>query len=155
MEVKVVSATAKDASTIQALDLKCYHYPLENDAWSWIFLESTCVTYMVYIHKKAVGYGVIEAVGDNLRIWRLGVLKQFRGLGAAKALLKRAEELRAATKSKALDVVIPEIHCLPEDPDDVSVFLKLQGFRAVGIKKDRFDMYGCKYDGFIFERGPQ
>jgi len=153
--MKVVAATAKDISVVRDLDVKCYFYPVPQEGWAHALVDSSCVVNMVKIGARPIGFSILEPYGENLRIHRLGVIKRFRGLGAAKRLLHRAEDLRSATKSSSLETVIPEIQCLPGDPDDVSTFLKFQGFQATGIKRDFFSMYGRKYDGFIFERGPQ
>ena len=151
--IQTATATAKDLAVVKDLDLKCYPYPLENDAWTFVFVDSTCVVHIVYVYNKPVGFQILEPIESNLRVWRLGVLRKFNGRGAGKALLARADEFRAAIKAPVLDTVVPEIHCLPGDPDDVSVWLKFQGFKATKVKKDYFDMYGRKYDGFVFERG--
>lgn len=153
--MKVVTATAKDLTLIRDLDVRTYFYPLTNDGWAYVFNDNACVVYLCTIGKRSIGFMILEPSGNNMRLHRLGILRQFRGLGAAKLLMRKAEEFRAATKSAALEVTVPEIHCAPGDPDDVSVFLKWQGFKATGVKTDFYSMYGRKYDGFVFERGPQ
>lgn len=150
--MEIVTATAKDLATLRDIDIKTYFYPVPDDGWAHALVDSSCVVYMVRLGRHHIAYMIVEPSKHNLRVHRLGVIRQYRGHGAAKMLLTKAEELRRATKSKALEVIVPEIHCLPGDPDDISLFLKFQGFKATGIKLDFFTMYGRKYDGFIFER---
>jgi len=150
--MEVVPATAKDRLILQDIDIKTYFYPVSDEGWAHVLTDSSCMAYLVRIGHKHVAYMILEPSKDNLSVHKLGVLKQYRGLGAAKKLLERAEELKQATKSRALEVLVPEVHCLAGDPDDVSLFLKFQGFKAAGVRKDFFRMYGRRYDGIVFER---
>ncbi|OGN96977.1 MAG: hypothetical protein A2Z77_00575 [Chloroflexi bacterium RBG_13_51_36] len=151
----IVTATAKDLDTLRDLDMRCYFYPVPEVGWSHALLDSACVVNMVKLSNRPLGYSIVEPLGKGLRIHRLGVLKKFRGIGVAKRLLHKAEDMRRDTGADALTIMVPEIHCLPGDPDDVSGYLKSQGFLAYATQLDAFRMYGRKYDGIIFKRGPQ
>ena len=54
---------------------------------------------------------------------------------------------------EGMKVVVPHIHCVPGDPDDVSVFLNKVDFVPTGrIIHDWREMYGEEVDGYEFER---
>ena len=60
------------------------------------------------------------------------------------------------SKQKGIDtvqVVAPDIHCCPGDPDDISAFLLKSGFKPTGkILPEYKEMYGEPVDGYVFER---
>jgi len=150
--IKVVTATAKDLPTLQDLDLKTYHYPLSDKGWKYALIDSPCKVGMAQIGTTYVGFALFEQADGALDIHRLGVLSKFRGLGAGKTLLQTANALARDLHSLKLRVIVPSCHC-ENDKDNVSNWLKGQGFRAKGVKTDFFKMYGDLYDGYLFERG--
>ena len=153
--MKMIVASVKDLGTLKDIDLKTYHYPLAQDAWTYALVDSPCTVYLVNYSRKAVAYAVVEPSPcneKNLRLQRCGVLRDFRGFGVAKFILRDVSQTAKDMLMTRVEVLIPEVHCLPGDPDDVSLWLKFQGFRAASIIKNCFDMYGEDYDGFLFER---
>lgn len=150
IDVKI--AMAKDIFTLKTIDLRSYHYPMTDDQWKHVFSNSGCLAYVANFSRAKVGFAILEPRGTNMRIHRLGVTPKFRGMGVGSALMDKAEELRRATMSKKLEIEIPEIHCIPNDPDNVSLWLKFNGFEAGQVREGAFPMYGEMYDGYIFER---
>lgn len=156
--IKVREAGVKDITTLKDLDLKCQIYPADPDLWAYLLTPATKGVYLAHIGHTPVGYAVcadieiLETKQKHVRIQLFGSLARFRGNGVGKALLEKVEDLARNLHIKWVSAVIPEIHCLPDDPDDVSLWLRFQGFRAKRIVKDGFVMYGDKHDGFVFEK---
>ena len=150
--MEVVLSMAKDICSLKDLDLKTYHYQIDDNGWKYAFSDDGCVVYTIKISRTHIGFMITQPHRHNLRIVRMGVRKRYRGLGAGKKLLQKAEEMQVVTMAHKLEAEVPEIHCLPGDPDDVSMWLKFQGFRATRVRADAFPMYGNLYDGILFER---
>ena len=150
--MNIVPSLVKDLNLLKDVDLKTYHYPLTDEAWTHALVKSPCSVCTVRISKTHVGYMIVEPQELNLRIHRLGVREKFRGNGVGKRLLERAEQLACDGKYAYLEVVVPDIHCIPGDLDNVALWLKFQGFRASGVLGDYFHMYGDDHDGYLFKR---
>jgi GNAT superfamily N-acetyltransferase len=140
----------RDLPMLKDLDLKTYDYPMNEAQWQHI--QELDAMYIVTIGKRDIGFTVLEACDDCLNCHRLGVLRRFRGQGVGKYLLNEAVALARDLHKPKLTTVIPEINCLPGHPDDVSLWLKWQGFRAFGVKRNLFYMYGECVDGILFAK---
>jgi len=150
--MELVPASAKDLTALKDLDLKTYHYPLSDEAWKRALVDSPCVVYTLRISRTHIGYMVAEPKELKLSVHRLGIVPKYRGMGGGKRLLKRVDELAHDTSYTHLQAVIPDIHCIPNDPDNVSLWLKFQGFKATKVLSNYFYMYGDYRDGYLFER---
>jgi hypothetical protein len=150
--VKINSVGVRDLGCMKDIDLKASIYPADAEAWAYAVVEGNCVNFGAYIGDKMVGFILTEQHENVLRILRLKVHPDFTCSLAYESLVSKAESLARDLHVKRLTIVIPEIHCMPGDPDDQSVDLNAIGFMAKGIVKDAFVMYGDTIDGFRFER---
>ena len=149
--IKIHEVSVKDLSILKDIDLRSNFYPLEEDAWAYAVVDGHCANYGASIGKVMVGLALAEQA-DSLMILRLCVRPNFRHNGVGSALMAKMVSLAEDLHVNTLSITIPEIHCLPGDPDDVSLWLKWKEFRATKILKDIYYMYGDTIDGFKFER---
>jgi N-acetylglutamate synthase-like GNAT family acetyltransferase len=138
------------------IDLRTYDYPLGYVEIKDMLMskDHTCLIAADEQHQ-VVGFAVLKSDRPKgvMEVVRLAVHPKHRGLGAAKLLLEKAEEFCVTCKLHEMFINVPETKCIPRDPDDVSRWLKFQGFKAVTpLLKDAFEMYGGKVDGIKFVR---
>ena len=150
--VKINDVGVRDMGCMKDIDLKASIYPAEPAAWAYTVVDGNCVNFGAYIGDKMVGFIITEQRENVLRILRLKVHPDYTCSLAAEALIEKAESLARDLHVKRLTMVVPEIHCMPGDPDDESIDLNSIGFVAKSIVKDAFVMYGDTIDGFRFER---
>ena len=148
-----------DINNIVDLDLKCYVYPLCMADWQDLVgtsgQDGSPRVVMVEVLQKPVAFGMWQHDKDKgiTTVIRLGALEPFRRAGVSKILLTNCIKGSRTLKIKRLQVVAPEIHCRPGDPDDISEFLLKSGFHPTGdILNEYKTMYGDLVDGFVFER---
>jgi GNAT superfamily N-acetyltransferase len=149
--IKIHEVSVKDLNVLKDIDTRSNFYPLEDDAWVYAVVDGHCANYGATIGKVMVGFALAEQA-DTLLIMRLCVRPNFRHHGVGTALVDKMVGLAQDLHVTTLSITIPEIHCLPGDPDDVSLWLKWKGFRATKVLRDIYYMYGDKIDGFRFER---
>lgn len=155
-----------DINNLVALDLKCYPYPLAMSNWQELLNNSGKAAepwiVVVEVYRKPVGFalwheayeeGGDEKLKDAILLLRAGVLPKYRFNGLGRKLIEKCcIEARKAGK-KRVRIVIPDIHCRPGDPDDVSQFLNKTGFNTTGeIKPCHKKMYGDWVDGYVFQK---
>ena len=151
--INVKSVGLRDLGALKDVDLKASIYPATSEAWVYAIDRGNCVNYGAYIGIKMVGFVILEQAEKVLKILRLKVHPQFKYQNVEETLLAKASDLARDLHIYTLEITVPEIHCLPGDPDDESVFLKGHGFTAYRVVKDAFKMYGRAYDGFVFKKG--
>lgn len=147
-----------DANVLSTLDLKCYPYPLTLDKWKDLAnnagKKAVPKVVVCEVLRKPCGFAVWNNVDEDVaRIIRLGVVPGFRKNNIGTLLLNKVKHHCQIAKIDKLRVIVPDIHCLPGDPDDVSGFLSKSMFHTTGevIHDFRF-MYGDWRDGYVFER---
>ena len=147
-----------DINALCDLDLKTYHYPLPMARWKELVgmygkpTEPRVV--VVEIMRKPAGFAMWQVVDEDVtRIIRLGVLPRARFKGLGTTLINDCIAQCQTQKTDRLRIVIPDIHCHPGDPDDVSGFLSKTGFHPTGeVISEHARMYGDWRDGYVFER---
>jgi GNAT superfamily N-acetyltransferase len=149
--IKIHEVSVKDLSILKDIDLRSNFYPLEDDAWAYAVVDGQCANYGASIGKVMVGFALAEQ-SESLLIMRLCVRPNYRHNGVGSKLMDKMVSLAHDLHVPTLSITIPEIHCFPGDPDDVSLWLKWKGFRATKVLKNIYYMYGDTIDGFRFER---
>jgi L-amino acid N-acyltransferase YncA len=153
-----------DINIIRALDAKCYDYPLEMKEWEKLINQSgknnkaRCV--VVEAARKPLGFAVWStflSTGGHSRnvqfLYKLGVKKDKRRNGLGTLMLDTCISEAVKAQAEVVRTIVPEIHCDPGDPDDVSIFLKKSEFVATGeIVENYVQMFGQLVDGFVFEK---
>lgn len=148
-----------DVNSITALDMKCYQYPLSLEGWKQFLSEVNDTNRVVVLEKsrRAIGFAAYELVEDlstgdsHVEITKLGILPEYRRQGHGSTLIESIEGGARRLKADRISILIPEIHCFPGDPDDVSLFLKYNGYYPSGVIKYNCQvMYGHQVDGFYF-----
>lgn len=148
----------RDVNLVKDLDLKCYHYPWTPKEWADTVGNDVAKWCLATIRDRPVGFAIWRQEKNTGLLERIGVLPDSRKQGIGTELLRyvlRCVRNRGAPK---LSLMVPEIHCCPGHPDDVSAWLLARGFRAEPPITPKYAyMYGQWVDGFCFvkptERG--
>jgi GNAT superfamily N-acetyltransferase len=152
----------RDVNYIKDIDMKSYQYPWSHEQWAILGEDETyhwCVASrgvepvgfaawqnMQYEHRHP---GLIPTVS----IERLAVKPSDRREGIGTALIEYVCKYAEDQFFNRVVTVVPEINCLPGDPDDISAWLLAQGFRAeLPILKDHVCHYGKLVDCYTFAR---
>jgi len=148
-----------DINNIVSLDSKCYVYPFKMKDWQNIVEKSgrdgEPRVIMLEVLDRPVGFSMWRLGGEEkvTKILRLAVLETHRTIGLGRLLVAACHRGSALSGMDKMRLTVPDIHCCPGDPDDVSVFLSKTGFAATGeIVRDFKEMYGDPVDGYVFER---
>lgn len=166
MEPVVRLTRPGDINSVTAIDLKCYHYPLPMKEWQALIngsgKQGQARIVVTEVYRASAGFAMWSVDEDRIcNLHRVGVLPKFRrnGLGTVlvAACVRHCFETNKTGKEdliKTARVVVPDIHCSPGDPDDVSAFLSSCDFKPTGKIIPEFKtMYGQPVDGYVFERG--
>ena len=148
----------QDINVIHSLDFKSYHHPFdimgdkgELLTWGKFAKKGAALSVVAHVDDKRVGF----AVWDRARgyIVRLGVLPDFRRNGIGRSILGWVcDDLRTHGKTE-LRVVLSQDTCLgPNDPDDVSGFMKKVGFKWIDTVHEAYHHYNKYEDGLVFQR---
>jgi ribosomal protein S18 acetylase RimI-like enzyme len=149
--VMIRAANRQDIPAIHHLDIKGYDYPMEIEFFRGKFSEDNdtpCKVYLSILQNKPIGYIMLE----DTEILRLCVHPKFQRKGIGTSLLRHSEQILRSIGFKSLKVVVPECHCNKYNPDDVSVFLNVNGYLADKILWNLYSMYGQTWDGYRFEK---
>ena len=155
-----------DISNLVTLDLKTYPYPLTMDQWQKLVKssgqEDKPRVVVIEVGRKPVGFATWVMKEDYCWIVRLGVLKTFgntpgtmnyRRKGLGTRLVDQCVMEAVRNGKKKLRILIPEHHCIPDDPDNVVGFLNSTDFQPTGeISNDFGVYYGEMKDAYVFER---
>jgi len=129
------------------IEIKSYEFPLAHENWR-VYLTSPEVEVLVACVEAApVGHIVLAMEGTILR---LAVKPDFRRTNIGTRLLSRATDAAREFGLDMLQIVVPEVHCCPGHPDDVSAFLMANEYTATAIIEDYIFMYGQYIDGYKF-----
>ena len=149
-----------DINPLRDLDIKCYDYPLNMEQWQMLVQASgqdgqarvVIVEYESGYSSHAIGYAVWQKFEGDFLLLRLGVVKPHRRRGIGHLLFDTVVKDARKRGIAKIRVTVPACHTLPQDPDNVSDFLKAMGFRANGvILTDWKVMFGRQEDGYEFE----
>ena len=151
--IKIREVGVRDLGALKYIDLKASIYPATSEMWTYAVVEGNCINFGVQFGTLLVGFIITEQEKTELRILRLKISPAFRSYGLEEELVAKAESLARDLHANKLSKVIPELHCIPGDPDDESYLWTGMGFKATKIIPDAFVMYGDLVDGFKFERG--
>ena len=148
-----------DINNIVSLDSKCYIYPFKIKDWQDLVQKSGHVgeprLIMLEILDRPVGFCMwnIDHEARITNILRMAVLEKNRRFGLGRLLLTACDRSSLKAGVEKLRITVPDIHCRPGDPDDVSEFLLKTGFLTTGDIQPAFkQMYGDPVDGYVFER---
>ena len=148
--ITVQKSTPRDIGPLVDMDLKSHEYPWPTDNWATVMTRPDVVIFIATSGVKPAGFCVFAVAGAELSILRFGVIPKYRRMKVASMIMSNLNNLANSLKADRMSVVVPEIHCLPGHPDDVSSVLGRAGFLATEVIKDRFLMYGGQVDGFKF-----
>lgn len=141
----------RDVNLVKDLDLKCYHYPWSSEQWAATAGASPSEWCLATLADRLVGFAIWRQEKDTTSLQRLGVKPDSRNQGVGTGILGHVLRCACTRGVTKLSLVVPEIHCFPGHPDDVSSWLLARGFRAEPpiISKYAY-MYGQWSDGFCF-----
>lgn len=157
--MSAIPLNKQDINVIHNLDFKSYHYPIDPSEYKQLVSRGTALSSIAVVGDKKVGFAIWErgARENAAYIIRLGVLPSYRRKGIGRKILgwvcADIRENKDIKLNSKLRVVLPQVICLgPEDPDDVSGFMKKVGFKWIDTMEDLFYHYGRNEDGLVFER---
>jgi GNAT superfamily N-acetyltransferase len=119
---------------------------------------------LLELFRKPAGYATWirdEEEPSKVFLLRVGVVpgKRKRGLGTLlvgqclEYCKETHDNLEDKDPVKEIHIAIPDIHCIPDDPDNVVGFLNNSGFYPNGdIISNAKIMYGNPIDAYIFVR---
>ena len=149
-----------DINNLRDLDVKCYDYPINMEQWKTLVEssgkagEARCVLveYQSAIgSNKPIGFGVWQYHDGDFLILRIGTVKQYRRRGIGHLIMDAIVKDASKKGIKTIKITVPDIHCQPGDPDDVSAYLVKMGFKTTGlIYSDWKFMFGQYRDGYEF-----
>jgi len=148
-----------DVNLLPDIDLKCYDYPDGLGEWKEFFNRpKDNKTLLIHVGKRLVGLGawcntINQETGDvTASVRKLCIVPAFRRRGFGTKLLTSLESHAAKDRNEVLRIIVPDVHCDPRDPHDVSGFLNRGGFTPNGIVPDWEFMFGRMADGYIWEK---
>lgn len=148
----------RDVNLVKDLDLKCYHYPWSAEEWTATVGDDPAQWCLATIRDRPVGFAIWRISPGEVILNRLGVRPDARKQGIGTELLRHVIRYARARLAQKITLMVPELHCFPGHPDDVSAWLLTRGFRAEPPIVHKYAyMYGQWVDGFCFvkpiERG--
>jgi GNAT superfamily N-acetyltransferase len=153
-----------DINTLVALDLKAYNYPLSMDDWKVLVHGSGKKkeprVVLLELMGRPAGFcmwkdaepkeGEEERIVDLLRV---GITPSYRKRGLGRLIVDRCAEECNRDRVDKIRILVPEVHCVPDDPDNIVGFLNKVDFNPTGEIIDNYKvMYGDSVDAFVFER---
>ncbi len=149
--MRIFDASSDDVNFLIDVDIKSYQYPLthkqmvkisqgKNYAISLATEGDLVIGYLIWQHSKVA------------KLLRLGVKPAYRRLGTGTLLLTLFELDAIQQGFLVCETTVPEINCFPGHPDDVSLWLRHRGYKAVETKHNYTCMYGEKIDGIRFQK---
>jgi GNAT superfamily N-acetyltransferase len=147
-----------DINTVVDLDRKCYPYPADLETWKELLHQSGVSNHakviVLEVMRKPYGFAVWNYEENVCHLIKLGVLPAARRQGLGNLLLAKCEGEASWAKKNQIITWVPDLHCKPGDPDDVSTFLHKTGFMATGkTGKMSYRMYGEYRDHYQFYKG--
>ena len=141
----------RDVNFVKDLDLKCYHYPWTPEQWGKTVGDDPAKWCLATIRDRPLGFAIWRIAPGEIILNRLGVLPDSRKQGIGTELLRHVIRYAGARQAQKITLRVPEIHCFPGHPDDVSAWLLTRGFRAEPpVVREYAYMYGQWVDGFCF-----
>ncbi|KPK52836.1 MAG: hypothetical protein AMS22_08425 [Thiotrichales bacterium SG8_50] len=144
---------SRDITYLKDIDLKSYHYPWSLDEWMVVGSDETYHWCVAVLKAEPIGYAVWQDHPRAVELHRLAVKPSERNRGAGTSLMQYICDYARRNYYPRVEVTVPEINCLPGDPDDVSAWLLKQGFKAeLPILREHVRRYGRLVDCFVFAR---
>jgi GNAT superfamily N-acetyltransferase len=143
----------RDVNYIKDIDVKSYHYPWPHEQWVTLREDETYHWCVASLGVEPIGFATWQDHPHAVEIHRLAVKPTMRGEGGGTALVEYICNYAGDRFFNRVVTVVPEINCLPGDPDDISGWLLMQGFKAEPpILKDHIYRYGDLVDCYTFAR---
>lgn len=160
--ISVRRGGSRDVNYIKDIDMKSYQYPWPHERWVTLSKDETYYWCVASRDVEPVGFAVWRDIQfevprlkftPTISIERLAVKPFDRGEGIGTALLSYIYEYAEDHFFNRVVTVVPEINCLPGDPDDISAWLLLQGFKAERpILRNCAYRYGEFVDCYLFAK---
>jgi GNAT superfamily N-acetyltransferase len=151
--IGVRRGSVRDVNYIKDIDMKSYQYPWPYEHWITLGEDETYHWCVAAKGVEPVGFAVWQDHPHAVEIHRLAVKPADQGEGTGTSLMDYVCGYAKDCFFNRVVVVVPEINCLPGDPDDVSGWLAMQGFKAEPpILKDHVCRYGTLIDCYTFVR---
>ncbi len=142
MDFLIRQATKEDAAAIADIEKACFSVPWSEEAIKETLCESNSLFYCALRGEKLFGYIGSYSVLDEVYITNIAVLKEYRKIGAARALLKRLSEDSKKSKKAFVTLEVRKSN-LPA----VSLY-ESEGFVLSGERKDFYEK--PREDGLIY-----
>lgn len=150
MEFEVRPAVAEDVTHVMDIDVKSFDLPWSSEEWHRPQLSIGVAT----LQKTPIGVAVFQIVRFKedcyVEFHKLAVRPNFRGRKVSLQLFEDVMHCARYSGATHIETIVPENLCLPGNPQDISGWLTRVGFRATGVKRGHFQLYGQPEDGYEF-----
>jgi GNAT superfamily N-acetyltransferase len=149
--VSVRLGNIRDVNYIKDIDLKSYQYPWPDESWFTLGDEETHHWCVATRRAEPIGFAVWQDHPQAVELHRIAVKPPEQRKGVGTQLVKYVCDYAKERYRGRIVTVVPEINCLPNDPDDVSGWLLKLGFKAEApILRDHVRRYGRLVDCYTF-----
>lgn len=150
MKNYIGDANHYDLADLMDMDVKSNYIGWAETVWRRAISEN--LVFIAYVHNVPVGFLVLDSQSNPAIIRRCGAVNE-DGKGVMDALFEIAIGKALDCGCQGVEHVVPETHIDPGKPDDVSLFLKQQGFQAVTpLLANYYRIDGDTVDGVKFAR---
>lgn len=133
--------TRRHYADVIRISADSYDEPWTEDQLATLLKQRTIIGLVYEVNQQVVGYIIYELYKGSLTILNIAVDPRFRRKGIGTLLLNRLKEKLRVLGRQFLDIDSSET-CL-----SAHLFLKYNGFKAVGINRQQ---YGDDCDGYTF-----
>lgn len=146
--LNVRPATGEDVHYLLDIDVKCFDYPWSAEHWRVV--GSTVNIAVATYYGTPIGMVVFAGAESEkgvpfVTMVKLAVKESFRNRGIGETLLLTVVEFGRKIESTGVRAVVPE------SSNAIDWLIKM-GFKASGVDRECFDLYGIKEDGYMFQR---
>lgn len=146
-----------DSHHLINIDLKSSEFPFQFEDWQLLAHYFPDWKIMVgCLDETPVSFAIVEFEHDDemvVRIHRIVAMPEGKKFGVHNAILYTIEYEATIAGFAKIQIPVPTSSCRgPEDPYDMSEWLKENKYRCVEIEEDMFEAYGETIEGYIFEK---
>lgn len=143
-EFLIIKAEEKDVSDIYEIGKVCF-----SDAWHESTVRSDIksshsVYYIAKLGEKTIGYGCFWFIADEAQLMNIGVLPEYRRMGAAEELLKQG---LAEAVARQMAIIFLEVRV---SNLSAQALYRKYDFQTVSVRTDVYEM--PRENGYIMSR---
>jgi ribosomal protein S18 acetylase RimI-like enzyme len=122
-----------DRPDMVAIESKCFEHPYSEDDLQKMTAQRNCLSVVVEVDRKIVGFMLYELHSKSFRIVRIAILPEHRRCRLASKIVQRLQDKMEIERRGAISLEITETN-LPGQ-----LFFAANGFRATAVINDRWE----------------